>query len=505
MQNWIVTTFNVSEGLAQGLALAVSLSVVLILFGLFVFVIKRLMNGNTPQVRGRQPRIALMDSASIDGRRRLLLVRRDNVEHLILVGGPSDVVVEQNIIKNAPLAGTIGRSGPYATATPAAGGLKAPIAPGPEIPLSPEVAAPVAEALNAPTGKTPETAPVAPVPASLPNGPSATSPAIVADRTKASEPIGAGSAPKTAPAGRPPQPSAPPPASGAPNSAAAGNRLLEAAERNGFTRGKTQKTAPSTYPASAQDTPGSIDANTQAEQKTASTGSTVSDIAAPAPEKRGSRSLLGAFSRKDRPSYAAGKISPPASGPAARAKTVVAKPSEAEPSAARVDPPVSNLSQKSAATAPAGPARSTGLGSLLSGVVPGSKSAPKTGALENGQANAEASPLPSTAVEQKDAVKNTAEKEIAAPQQHGSGPDSGINVAPAGKSSEENDAGSVVEQAAKVETDNRDMAMKAKAAAPAGSGTAAASQAATSGLGDRNPIEDEMAKILDELGGQPKQ
>lgn len=49
------------------------------------------------------------------------------------------------------------------------------------------------------------------------------------------------------------------------------------------------------------------------------------------------------------------------------------------------------------------------------------------------------------------------------------------------------------------------MTMKAKAAAPAGSGMAAASQAATSGLGDRNPIEDEMAKILDELGGQPKQ
>jgi hypothetical protein len=34
---------------------------------------------------------------AIDGRRRLVLVRRDNVEHLILLGGPSDVVVEQAI------------------------------------------------------------------------------------------------------------------------------------------------------------------------------------------------------------------------------------------------------------------------------------------------------------------------------------------------------------------------------------------------------------------------
>lgn len=52
--------------------------------------------------RGRQHRLALIDSTPVDGRRRLLLIRRDNVEHLIMVGGPTDVVVEANIVRAAP-------------------------------------------------------------------------------------------------------------------------------------------------------------------------------------------------------------------------------------------------------------------------------------------------------------------------------------------------------------------------------------------------------------------
>ena len=48
---------------------------------------------------GRQPRLAVIDYASVDGRRRLILVRRDNVEHLMMIGGPTDVVVEANIVR----------------------------------------------------------------------------------------------------------------------------------------------------------------------------------------------------------------------------------------------------------------------------------------------------------------------------------------------------------------------------------------------------------------------
>jgi len=42
-------------------------------------------------------RLDVVDQANVDGRRRLVLVRRDDVEHLIMTGGPVDVVIETNI------------------------------------------------------------------------------------------------------------------------------------------------------------------------------------------------------------------------------------------------------------------------------------------------------------------------------------------------------------------------------------------------------------------------
>jgi hypothetical protein len=44
-------------------------------------------------------RLALVEWSSIGGGRQLLLVRRDNMEHLIMTGGPIDVVVESGIGK----------------------------------------------------------------------------------------------------------------------------------------------------------------------------------------------------------------------------------------------------------------------------------------------------------------------------------------------------------------------------------------------------------------------
>jgi len=65
----------------------------------------------TGAVRGRQPRLAVIEYTSVDARRRLLLVRRDNVEHLMMIGGPTDVVVEANIVRAAPAASALPRMG----------------------------------------------------------------------------------------------------------------------------------------------------------------------------------------------------------------------------------------------------------------------------------------------------------------------------------------------------------------------------------------------------------
>ncbi|WP_422370414.1 flagellar biosynthetic protein FliO [Hoeflea sp.] len=47
--------------------------------------------------RARQPRLAVLDAAAVDTRRRIVLIRRDDVEHLVMIGGPTDVVIESRI------------------------------------------------------------------------------------------------------------------------------------------------------------------------------------------------------------------------------------------------------------------------------------------------------------------------------------------------------------------------------------------------------------------------
>jgi hypothetical protein len=75
--------------------------VVLGLIGVTAYVVRRFGGERlgAATARGRQPRLAVVDSAAVDGRRRLLLIRRDNVEHLLMIGGPTDVVVESAIVR----------------------------------------------------------------------------------------------------------------------------------------------------------------------------------------------------------------------------------------------------------------------------------------------------------------------------------------------------------------------------------------------------------------------
>jgi flagellar protein FliO/FliZ len=75
--------------------------IVLGLIGAAAWAVRRFGAGRLggSNARGRQPRLAVIDHASVDARRRLILVRRDNVEHLLMIGGPTDVVVEANIVR----------------------------------------------------------------------------------------------------------------------------------------------------------------------------------------------------------------------------------------------------------------------------------------------------------------------------------------------------------------------------------------------------------------------
>lgn len=44
-----------------------------------------------------EKRLEVVEQTSIDGRRKLVLIRRDHVEHLVMTGGPADVVIETGI------------------------------------------------------------------------------------------------------------------------------------------------------------------------------------------------------------------------------------------------------------------------------------------------------------------------------------------------------------------------------------------------------------------------
>jgi flagellar protein FliO/FliZ len=46
---------------------------------------------------GSGRRLAIVETTALDAKRRLALIRRDGVEHLILMGGPGDVVIETGI------------------------------------------------------------------------------------------------------------------------------------------------------------------------------------------------------------------------------------------------------------------------------------------------------------------------------------------------------------------------------------------------------------------------
>jgi hypothetical protein len=58
-------------------------------------ILTKLLRGN---VRGRKgSRLAISEYYEIDKSRRLVLVRRDDVEHLLLIGGGQDILIEDKI------------------------------------------------------------------------------------------------------------------------------------------------------------------------------------------------------------------------------------------------------------------------------------------------------------------------------------------------------------------------------------------------------------------------
>ncbi len=71
-----------------------AIAAVLVLIFIAIAVFRRIGG----EVRGKRgSRLAVTEFQEVDKLRHLVLVRRDNEEHLLLIGGPQDVVIETNI------------------------------------------------------------------------------------------------------------------------------------------------------------------------------------------------------------------------------------------------------------------------------------------------------------------------------------------------------------------------------------------------------------------------
>lgn len=63
--------------------------------------VRAYLSGTSPSALLFRPkggrRLEVVDHANVDSRRKLVLIRRDGVEHLVMTGGPVDVVIETGI------------------------------------------------------------------------------------------------------------------------------------------------------------------------------------------------------------------------------------------------------------------------------------------------------------------------------------------------------------------------------------------------------------------------
>jgi len=92
------------------LRFAAALIFVLALIGAGAFAL-RAFGFLTPGTRNKgEPRLTIVETLLLDPRRRLMIVRRDNVEHLLLLGVQGETVVELAVkvpdISTEPIPGT---------------------------------------------------------------------------------------------------------------------------------------------------------------------------------------------------------------------------------------------------------------------------------------------------------------------------------------------------------------------------------------------------------------
>ena len=82
-------------GVIFAVVVAIALTLIIVFRMIFQSRVRSVATG------GKASRLAVVDVFDLDRNRQLVLVRRDQVEHLVMIGGPNDLVVETGIIRSA--------------------------------------------------------------------------------------------------------------------------------------------------------------------------------------------------------------------------------------------------------------------------------------------------------------------------------------------------------------------------------------------------------------------
>lgn len=84
-----------------------ALIVVLLLIVLIAWLVKRFGMGRFGAAHGPQAELEVITSIAVDQKRKLVLVRHGKLEHLLLIGGGSDEVIERSMIGGIPISARV--------------------------------------------------------------------------------------------------------------------------------------------------------------------------------------------------------------------------------------------------------------------------------------------------------------------------------------------------------------------------------------------------------------
>ena len=100
---FMTSLFGGSAGTLLNAAFALGIVLVLIVLG--VWLLKLFTAAGSRLGRLNEKRLQVLETATVDNKRKVMIIRRDNVEHVIMTGGPTDLVIESGIaVPEAPQA-----------------------------------------------------------------------------------------------------------------------------------------------------------------------------------------------------------------------------------------------------------------------------------------------------------------------------------------------------------------------------------------------------------------